>query len=1352
VRPQVGGIGLMSTVRGALLSGPEMDVDYWVENLRRPVLFADAMGSLLDAGVTHVVEISPHPVLAPAIEQLAEDRAEPARVLTSLRRGHGTPADLVLSLARGYVSGLEPFGTLPRADFAALPDYPWQRTSYWTAPGRRRGAEQGGLEPVLAPSASESDAWQGTLDLDLDDQPWLRDHKVHEAVVLPGAAMVALALSTARARTGALPAVVDGFAFRDNLTLGEEPVRVSALWRDDVAEGGSFTLLSLAPGGTGWTRHATGRLSRKLPADATGPTAFPGRLLDGTPLAAADFYRACADRGLDYGPAFQGVTELWTEGEAALASLSLPARCRPGARPHGLHPALWDAALQASLALVGGDETVVPTAVERVLIHQEIAEPVVEAWSYALRRDATHFDIRVYDADRQPLLTLEGLTLEALEAARTEDFDADRVHRLRFRELARPESADGPAAGPWAICQTSGSETDESFGRRLAEALTANGADAVQLLLDGTDGADALLWGERLRERSAPGELVFVAPSAAAGLQAQRDGLLTLTALVRAALALPVTPRLTVLTTGAQGATAEDRPDPGAALYWGFGRVVRREHSELRPLLLDLDALADDADLDAVAAEAAAELLGNDQEDQLALRAGRRLVGRLVRGAGSTEEEVYPWHSRLQPFRLSPTRPGYWDGLEFRPLNRQAPGEGEVEIAVTAAALNFIDVMKAMGTYPDTSAGATSLGGECTGLVVAVGPGVTGTSVGDRVVACAFGAIASHVTVRAAHTRPVPHGMSDQDAAALPLVLTTAWYGLVDLAGLEAGETVLVHSATGGLGLAAIRVARARGAVVIATAGSAEKRAYLRGLGIEHVFDSRDLSWAEQVRTATGGRGVDVVLNSLTGAAIPLGLGVLAEDGRFIEVGKKDIYAERSISLSDFRKSITLASVDLAGLMDRRPERYARLFARVWDQVASGALEPLPVLTHTFAEAAEALRAMSHGDHIGKFVLIGPNTVSGIRPEPMPGGRFRADSSYLVTGGLGALGLSLAEHLAANGAGALALLGRSAPTPEALARIEELRAGGVLVRTVAVDVADGDALGRALDTLRAELPPLRGVFHAAGLLDDATVVNLKAEQVERVISPKIDGARNLDRLTADDTLDLFVVFSSAAALFGNAGQAAYAAGNAFMDSLAEARRRRGLPGLSVQWGPFEGIGLAAADANRGARLAERGMGGFTADEAWAALSRFLGDDERVVVGYVPLNLRQWFDAYPDTAGLHSWQVLRQASEQGDGSGSAGGEFLSSLLDSPALAWPVPVEAKVRELAGRVLRLDTGAIDRETPFKALGLDSLMSLELRNRLESTFGLKLSPTLLWTYGNTKALSGVLCERLAEARPAAA
>ncbi|MFJ8577835.1 SDR family NAD(P)-dependent oxidoreductase [Micromonospora sp. NPDC093277] len=1318
VRPVAGTVPLLSTVQVGLLGGTELDAAYWVENLCRPVLFADAMRQAFDDGITHVVEVSPHPVLTPAVEQLAAERAEPVAVLSTLRRDNGTAEDMARALARSYVAGLAPFGGLPRGRRVDLPGYPMQPERYWPADRPRRSSGSRGFEVELSPAPGQVDTWHAPVGLTLAEQPWLADHRVHDAVVLPGAAMLALLLLAARARTGGRPGSLDEVAFAREITFAGEDVRLTVEWRDDVTEGGSVRLLHLPDGGGSWTAAATARASYRPVTDPAD--GYPAWANDADPTTADDFYRDWAARGLRYGPAFRPVRALRVhpDGAEAVGEVVLADRLRAGNRPHTLHPALADGALQVALALCPGEDAVVPVAVDRILLHADLDNPPTTVHSHVIRHDAEHYDVRVFDDQRQPVLTLRGLRLRPLTRTVADTDDAGRLHRLAWT-AGEPPAAPA-ATGRWLVC-------GPAPRGELVTALRAAGADPVD------DGNDVLATDTRAETTG----VIFVAPDADAGLGAQRQGLLRLTAVARACAGRGVPPRFAVVTARAQAVTPDDRPDPGAALYWGYLRALRREHGELDPRLIDVDPAAPDW-----AARCAAELLGGE-DDQVALRADGRRVGRLARGDLAEEDggELSAPRTTAQPFRVTAARPGRWESVVPVPLARRAPGPGEVEVEVTATGLNFIDVMKAVGTYPDPSGGADALGGECAGRVVAVGDGVTEPRPGDRVVACAFGSLASHVTVRAEHTRPVPAELADAAAAALPLAYTTAWYALADLGRLAPGETVLVHSAAGGVGLAAVQVAHALGGRVVATAGSEAKRDHLRALGVADVFDSRDLGWAAQVRAATGGRGVDLVLNSLTGAAIPLGLDLLAEDGRFVEIGKKDIYAGRPIGLDAFRKGITLSAVDLAGLMDRRPERFGRLLADVWHRITDGTLSPLPTRVSPFAEAAEALREMSHGNHIGKLVVADPTTVGAVAAVPLPAGRLRPDT-YLISGGLGALGLSLAEFLVAHGAGGLVLLGRSAPNAAAQARVAALRRSAA-VEVLGCDVADEAALRRALDAVRGGLPPVRGVFHAAGLLDDATVGTLTAEQVRRVLAPKVDGALALEAVTADDPLDLFVLFSSAAALIGNAGQAAYGAANAWLDAFAEARRRAGRPALSVQWGPFGDVGLAAADENRGARLAERGMESFATDEAWPALLRMLGRDEPVV-GYVPLNLRRWFDAYPDTAGLPSWQWLRAAARDGEAAGPSHG-FRAALLQAPAAERAPLAETKVRELAGRVLRLDADRVDRETPFKELGLDSLMGLELRNRLEQAFGLRLSPTLLWTYGTAQALAGALCEQLA-------
>ncbi|MEU4116040.1 SDR family NAD(P)-dependent oxidoreductase [Kitasatospora sp. NPDC028055] len=1288
--PRGGAITLMSTVRVRQLDGPEMDAAYWVENLRSPVLFADTMAALLDEGVTHVVEISPHPVLAPAIEQLTADRAEPAAVLTTMRHHQGSPADFARALATAYTAGLEPFGALPRDARLTLPGYPLRQDRYWIDERPRSRAAAPGLEPELTPAPGQPGRRHGALEPSTADLPWLGDHQVHGTPVLPGAAVLGIALATVRARTGHLPKALEQVAFRKGVPLGDTPARLTAEWTDDAEDGGAFRLLALPEGGEQWEESATARaVLRELPWQAPG---FPGWGESAEPGAAEELYRTWAARGLEYGPAFRtvGALAVAEDGEQAVGRVALPERLRPANRPYGLHPALWDGALQVSLALCAADgpgDAVVPTGVQRVVVVDELADPVSDLWSHALRRADGLIDVHLFTAEeRTPLLSMIGLTLTPLPTAdRDGRTDGERLHRIDWIELTDAELTDAeltdteakvPAEpGRWVVCG------DGPTAEALAEALAARDAKTARIRPD--------------EEIGAADGVVFLAPGAEAGPAAQQQGLLHLAALATACTAQPVPPRLAVVTLGGQAVLAADRPDPGAALYWGFTRVLRREHGELTPRIIDLDP-----NDEGLAAACAAELLTDPAEadDQLALRPGRRLAARLARGAAAPAELPTPL-TRRQPFRIDP------DG---RPagIARRAPGPGEIELETAAA------------TLPGRGTGtATGL----VGRVVAVGEGVTGLAVGDRAAAVTADGPVSHLTVRVDHAVAVPDTLGDAEAAALPPAVATAHQALVEAARVTAGDTVLVH-VTDGTGLAAAALARRLGARVLATVpGGAATGPQLEGV---ELLDAEDPGWPQAVRSATGGSGADVVLGRPAGATPARALAALAADGRAVALdGLRPGPEELPDGAAQF-------AVDAAGLLRRRPDRFAAVLAAGW---AGAAAAPLPVAPRGLAEAGEGAGAPG----ATAVLLLGPAAVEAVPAAPLTDGAFRADGSYLITGGLGALGLSLAGYLAEHGAGALVLLGRSAPTPAAEAEIERITALGATVRVVRCDVADAAALGAALETVRAELPPLRGVVHAAGLLDDATVRNLTAEQLDRVLAPKATGARHLDALTTEDPLDLFVLFSSAAALVGNPGQSAYAAANAYLDALAEARRRCGRPALSVQWGPFTDIGLAATDETRGARLAERGMGGIPAEEAWPALVRMLERD-RPVAGYVPIDLRQWFDASPDTAALPSWQLLHAAGRAGV---ATGGEFLARLR-AAAPEERTPLAARqIRELAGRVLRLDPERIEPDTPLKALGLDSLMSLELRNRLEGAFGTRLSPTLLWAYGTATALAEYLC-----------
>ncbi len=783
-------------------------------------------------------------------------------------------------------------------------------------------------------------------------------------------------------------------------------------------------------------------------------------------------------------------------------------------------------------------------------------------------------------------------------------------------------------------------------------------------------------------------------------------------------------PRLWIATRGAHSLA------PAQGLLWGFGRTLANEHPALRCSLVDLDP-AGRRELDLFD-----EVCADGADQQIAYLDGTRHVAHLVRSAGITRA-----HRRTvltDSYRIAATEPGTLDSLRPQSQQRRPPAAGEVELRVTATALNFLDVLKAMGIYPGVEASpSVALGGECTGVVVAVGEGVAHVAVGDEVVALTpsftvTSMLASFVTVPADFVQPRPAALSAAAASAVPVAYLTAYYALCELGGLRAGETVLVHSATGGVGLAALEVCRMMGATVIATAGSQEKRDHLHTLGVEHVFDSRTTAFAAQVREVTGGRGVDLVLNSLVGEAIPAGLSVLAPRGRFLEIGKRDVYANARLDLAPFKNNLALFVIDLAGLVEQAPGYVSGMFREVMGMLADGRLGALPTVVTPIDRVADAFRTMAQATHIGKLVVSVPEG-----PVTADAAPIRPDSTYLVTGGTGGLGLAVAEHLVDRGATHLVLMARRAAAPDVEPAITALRARGAEVRVVQADVSDAAQVRDALTAVRASMPPLRGVFHAAGVLADSTIDGMDGDRAHAALAPKLHGGWNLHDATLDDPLDHFLLFSSVAGVLGLTGQANYAAGNAFLDSLAAHRRAIGLPAQSVQWGPWAAIGLAASAENRGARLAAKGLGSLDPDDALAVFDAVL--DESIAgaaVAVMRFDATRWSLAEPASVALLdellTGPTTMVATEVG--------------LRDRLLAVPVGPrrrraidDAVCVELAP-VLRVAAEQIDRQQPLKAMGLDSLMALELRNRLEHASGLTLPATVAWNYPTVAILGAHL------------
>jgi phthiocerol/phenolphthiocerol synthesis type-I polyketide synthase C len=759
----------------------------------------------------------------------------------------------------------------------------------------------------------------------------------------------------------------------------------------------------------------------------------------------------------------------------------------------------------------------------------------------------------------------------------------------------------------------------------------------------------------------------------------------------------------------------------------GLVRTLMNEAGGEVVRLIDLETSS--APIDVTAAALARELLEGDTETEVILTAaGERYAPRLRATAAVERPRARPAASHYVS-RLGFTQPGQLRNLRWETHARVAPSEDQVEVAVHATGLNFRDVMYTLGLLSDEAvengfAGAT-LGLEFSGRVLETGPQATGFAPGDAVVGFAASSFADRVTTRARALSKIPAGLSFEAAATISSTFFTAYYALHHLARLQEGEKVLIHGAAGGVGIAAIQVAKWRGADVYATAGSDEKRNFLRLLGVQQVFDSRTLAFADQILDVTEGRGVDVVLNSLAGEAIHRNFRVLKAFGRYLELGKRDFYENTRIGLRPFRNNISYFGIDADQLMAEQPQLTQRLFTEVLALFGEGVLHPLPYRSFAAEEAVDAFRHMQQSRQIGKIVVTYGNGI----PEssaPVPASTRRlelcAEASFLITGGLSGFGLRTAEWLADRGARHLVLIGRRGlsadETRTALARLERR---GVQVLARACDVTDRPALAALLEEIARTLPPLRGIVHAAMVIDDGLIRELNAERIRRVLAPKVLGAQHLHDLTRHLPLDFFVLYSSATTLFGNPGQGSYVAANAALEALARARRGAGLPATCVRWGAIDDVGFLARNPKIKESLQGR-MGGSALQSAVAleALEAMLLAD-RSDLGVLEL---EWRKVSRSLSSAASPKFSELARGGGDGQPEKEGtvDLKRMLAELPEEELLNAVVEMLKVEIGDILRIAPEKIDPTCPVQQMGLDSLMGVELVMAVENRFGTRL------------------------------
>ncbi|ARG90949.1 type I polyketide synthase [Mycobacterium kansasii] len=1284
-------IPIISNVTGQLAAGDYGTTAYWKRHVREAVRFADSVRFAQSAGATRFFEVGPGSGLTASIEESLPDTG--ILTISALRKDRPEPVTLVNAVAQAFVAGVSVDWrtVVGQANFVELPTYAFQRRRFWlSGDGVAADATDLGLEAsehALLGAVVELPTSGGVVltgRLSLRAQGWLADHAVGGVVIFPGAGFVELAI---RAGDEVGCGVVEELTLAAPLVLpGGTSVAVEVIVGGaDESGARAVSVYSRADAGAGWVLHAEGTLTNGSLAPTTDLATWPP--VGAVPVEIADGYERLAERGYGYGPAFRGLNAMWRRGDEVFAEVALPADAGVSVAGFGVHPVMLDAALHAViLASDGADDfgvdegsVLVPFSWQGVSLHAGGAS-------------AVRARIAPVGPSRVSIELADGLGLPVLSVASM---------------LARPV-------------------TDQ----QLRAAVSGSGPDRL-FQVDWTAQPSAALepvpvraWGTTADSDSSTVvfESVPVPGDALAGVYTATNSVLDV---LQSWLARDGAGVLVVTTRGAVALPGEDVTDLAGAAVWGLVRSAQTEHPG-RIVLVDTDAALDESALAAVLAAGEPQVLWRGGQVYIARVHGSRAVGALLVPPGDA------------PWRLGMSAAGTFENLRLEPIpDADAPLQpGHVRVRLSAIAANFRDVMIALGLYPDPEA---VMGVEASGVVLETGPDDGGFAVGDRVMGLfpeGTGTIAAtdhRLLVK------VPAGWSHTAAATTSVVFATAYYALRHLASVQQGQRILVHAATGGVGMAAVQLARHWGLEVFATA-SKGKWDTLRAMGFDddHISDSRSLEFEDKFRSATGGRGVDVVLDSLAGDFVDASLRLVTPGGAFLEMGKTDIREPEVIAQQ--YPGVRYRAFDL---FEAGPDRIAQILAELAALFDDEVLRPLPVTTFDVRRAPAALRYLSQARHVGKVVMSMPDAW--------------AAGTVLITGGTGMAGSALARHVVTrHGVRQLVLVSRRGPdAPGAEELVAELDAAGAQVHVVACDAADRAALAKVI----ADIPvqqPLSAVIHTAGALDDAVVTSLTPERMETVLRAKVDAAWNLHELTCDLDVSAFVMFSSMAGLVGSSGQANYAAANSFLDGLAVHRRARGLPAISLGWGLWNQAsamtgGLASVDFKRFAR---DGVVAMSSEEALGLLdTAMIVDEPFMLPAHIDFAaLRVKFDngtLPPMFVDLINAPTRRQVDDSlaAAKSKSALLQRLDGLPDDEQHAILLDlVRSNIATVLGNT---SPEAIDPDRAFQELGFDSLTAVEMRNRLKSATGLALSPTLIFDYPNSAALAGYMHRELLGASP---
>lgn len=1344
--PRKAAVPVYSTVTGEKMhSAAFAEPDYWCKNVRDSVLFAKAVDTLIVDRYRVFLELGPHPVLLGNIRESFVRHSVSGAAIQTLHRDQDDEQSVLQAIADLYAVGaidapgqadIYESGVVPHMD---LPKYPWSQEEVWEEDPLTLRARYGDADRfALLGDRVDALTPQWEVTLAPANLPWLPDHTVLGSVVLPGTAYLDAALSAVRQRSGRAQAGLDSVVFAVPLVVADHDAPITRITVDEPTK--RFTVNGRSAHTQLWTAHANGRLveanlgSKRIDVPAWSAN---DRVFDGE-----DVYKGLSAVGLSYGPAFQRIQSVRIGSAGCVAQLASPESV--SAQRHAVHPALADAALQCIAVLLAARPELdipptahVPASIDRVRLYGEVPEDPVAVVEITSTQPLC---VNAYLASRdgEVALAMTGVTLRPVGSASTPLSELEQYFYEPRWEPLEEEIEGQPAPTTTAPAARPANVIVEIAQVPLAVAEGARRAAAAGVAVLNADTVEKANLAVTFAEALDRDEFLRVLVTVGSGKSAVENvaGLVTVAQSLRMVMEAEtergvVSPdvQAVLVSKNAFLAPGDRDLDLDQAALVGARRVLANEQHPAKWSLVDLPAAVS-------AEEVTAEIGAMNRAEEVAVRQGLRWTQRMRR---SLPELVAPWEEPFEPtdpevayeVQIPDTRT--LKDIKLRACDRIEPGPRQVEVRVETVGLNYKDPLKVLGILTERELGKTYFklepGMEGFGVITRVGSQVTEVRVGESIAVAERGLLRRYLTFDldgGAAWEPIADVHLQRDefdplAVGSGVPFFTAGYAFYKLADVRPGETVLIHGAAGGMGMAAVQVAANMGAVVYATAGSEERRRAALDLGATAAFDSRSVGFVDDILQITEGRGVDVIYNSLPGEMIAQNFAVAGEFCRIIEIGKADIYFGGATDLKPFSGNLSFHSIDMDRMLRLRPEIFRELRRECTEMLTAGKLTPLPYTRFPIEEVVGAFEAVFRAEHMGRIVLDLRDqtpTLLPRKPEPAP---VRPGHSYLITGGFGGFGLATARSLARAGATHLILASRSgAATEVARAQIEALRAADVDVWEEQVDISDYDQVADLIAKVEASGHPLRGVFHAAAVAHDEVIADISAESLRKVFRPKVQGALNLDKVTRehDVPLDHFVLYSSISGLIGIVPQLTYAAANSVLDGLAASRRAAGLPALSVSWGAMSGGGMAESDAivkfldSVGLRRLNMDMG-----------AAFMRECSRFPLSHVAIAGIDWGvlrTPLPSTAKSTRFAHLSAEAAAVSNEQAA---FRAAVLALPEEErGPMVTKELAKELAN-VLKVDVDSIDPKGPIADLGIDSLMAVEFAARAGKQLNIQIS-----------------------------